>query len=173
MVRLGIWRLPVELQRSIGISQHKANAPARPWRHPAATPIELYTATVRVPIANGVGQATVPSSGIVSIQVGPQGVGTVWYPQSAAIATTTGANDTSTCTLYVGPLALLSQVGSQSYAGGGDNIGLAVPALTPGYFIVAKWAGATSGDLATLTVYGQADVSHRSSRGALSRRWPT
>jgi hypothetical protein len=157
-VRLGLWRLPAELQRAIGISQARAGAPVRPWRHPAATPIELYQTTVRVPIPNGVGQAQVPASGIVSIQAGPQGVGSVWYPQSAAIGTTTGAADTSTCTLYVGPLALLSQIGSQSYAGGGDNIGLAVPALTPGYFIVAKWAGATPGDLATLTIYGQADV---------------
>jgi hypothetical protein len=158
MPRLGLWRLPAELQRAIGVNQRKTSQPVRPWRHPPATPIELYTVTVRVPIPNGVGQAAVPASGIVSIQVGPQGVGTVWYPQSAAIATTTGAADTSTCTLYVGPLALLTQVGSQSYAGGGDNIGLAVPALVPGYFIVAKWAGATPGDLATLTVYGQADV---------------
>jgi hypothetical protein len=156
-VRLGLWRLPPELQRAIAVNQRKAGQPVRPWRHPPATPVELYTQTVRVPISNGVGQAIVSGSGTATVQAGPQGVGTVWYPQSAAIATTTGANDTSTCTLYVGPLALLTQVGSQSYAGGGDNIGLAVPALPPGYFIVAKWSGANPGDLATLTIYGQAD----------------
>jgi hypothetical protein len=92
------------------------------------------------------------------VQLGPQGIGTIWYPQSAAVATTTGAADASTVTFYIGPLALLTEVGSQSYAGGGDNVGLAVPAMHPGTFLVAKWAGGHSGDLATLTIYGLQDA---------------
>lgn len=89
-----------------------------------------------------------------SIQVGPQGLGTVWYPQSAAIATSVGANDNSTVQLYYGPLSLLSLVSGTSYAGGGDMVGLPVPPLSPGYFIVAVWSGGTPGSLATLAVYG-------------------
>jgi hypothetical protein len=78
----------------------------------------------------------------------------------AVIGTTTGVNDASTCSLYLSPLmaasslASLPQLGGQSYAGGGDTIGLSIPPVHPGHFIIAIWSNAHNGDLATLTVYG-------------------
>ena len=145
------------LLQSIRGSQGKSLAPVTPLRAPQSVPQQSYTQVVRTPIAGGYGALVVPSSGTVTVMVGPQGVGTVWYPQSAAIATTTGANDNSTCALYLGPKGLQTQIGGQSYAGGGDSIGLAVPPMWPGYFIWAVWTGAKAGDLASLAVYGQQD----------------
>ena len=120
--------------------------------------MEQYQTTVTTSIPNAYAQAVVGAGGTASCQVGPAGVGTVWYPVSAAIATTSGAADGSTCTLYFGPLGLLSLVIGQSYAGGGDSLGLGVPAMSPGYFIVAIWTGAKAGDVATLNVIGTQDV---------------
>lgn len=120
----------------------------------ATVPPSAYALSITTPITGGYGAAVIPASGVVSVQVGPQGLGTVWYPQSAAIATTTGAADASTCTIYIGPLGLQTQIGGQSYSGGASSVGLPVPAMWPGYFVVATWTGAKAGDLATLTVYG-------------------
>jgi hypothetical protein len=128
-----------------------------------STPQNAYTGQQQTVITGGYAASVVPASGTVTLRVGPQGVGTVWYPQAAAISTTTGAADASTCALYLTPLENGSQVpatqiGGQSYAGGGDSIGLAVPPMWAGYFIVAVWTGAVSGDLASLAVYGTQQV---------------
>lgn len=154
MARRGI---PVQVARILAAQQARAYKPVAPLRRPATVPVGAYSQRSRTPISGGYGSAVVKADGSAKVTLGPQAVGTVWYPQQVAIGTTTGANDASTCTLYVGPLALLTQIGSQSYAGGGDSIGLAVPAMFPGYFLVAVWAGAKTGDLAVLTVYGQQD----------------
>jgi len=151
-------RIPWSMSRGVDAERRRALKPVTPRLRPATVPIEDYVDPVRGPLQGGYGAATVAADGTAKITLGPQGAGTVWYPQSAAIATTTGANDASTCTFFVGPLALLTYTGSQSYAGGGDNVGLAVPALFPGTFLVAQWSGAKTGDLATLTLYGQQDV---------------
>lgn len=148
--------IPLQVARILSAQQARALKPVTPMRRPATVPVSAYNQRVRTPITGGYGSATV-ASGTATVTLGPQSVGTVWYPQQAAIATTTGAADASTCTLFVGPLGLLTQIGSQSYAGGGDSLGLAVPALFPGYFLVAVWSGAHNGDLAVLTVYGQQD----------------
>lgn len=136
----------------------KARKPVTPLRRPHSVPQQFYTERRRTVITAGYGSALVPASGIVTVTVGPQGVGTIWYPQQWAIATTTGANDASTCTIYHGPIGLQTLVIGQSYAGGGDSGGMAVPPMWPGYFVVAVWSGAKQGDLASLTVYGQMDV---------------
>lgn len=146
------------MARAIEAQRLRATKPVRPLTRPGVIPVEAYTLHRHIPLTGGTGAAKVASDGSATITLGPQGVGTVWYPQSVAIATTTGAADTSTCTVYVGPLSLLSQIGAQSYAGGGDMIGLPVPPLFPGYFIVAVWAGAVSGDQATAAIYGEMDA---------------
>jgi len=112
------------------------------------------------PITGGYAAVTV-KSGTATAFCGPAGVGTVWYPQAVAISTTTGANDASTCALYLSPfentstaLAPSTQIGGQSYAGGGDTIGVAVPPMRNGYYIIAVWSNATNGDVAALQVYG-------------------
>jgi hypothetical protein len=113
------------------------------------------------PITGGYASVIVPASGTATAFCGPQGIGTIWYPQAAAISTTTGATDASTCALYLSPftntsmsLAPSTQIGGQSYAGGGDTIGLAVPPVRNGYYLIAVWTGAKSGDVAALQVYG-------------------
>ena len=132
-------------------------------RAAASTPQGAYTGSQQTLITGGYAAVTVKADGTATAKVGPQGVGTVWYPQAAAISTTTGANDASTCALYLTPLengaqVPATQIGGQSYAGGGDSIGLAVPPMWAGYFIVAVWSGAVSGDLASLAVYGTQQV---------------
>lgn len=150
--------MPPELARIINAQQTRALKPVRPVRRPHSVPIQDYTGRRRTPIPNGYGTGTISASGAATVTVGPQGLGTVWYPQNAAIMTTTGANDASTCQLYVGPLSALQLINGTSYAGGGDSIGLGVPPLTPGYFIVAVWAGGHTGDTASLAVYGAQDT---------------
>lgn len=156
------FRAPAAIPRQIALildaQYQKANKPVRPMRRTMTVAPEAYTHRTTTPIAAGNAAGTVPVSGIISLTVGPSGLGTVWYPQSAACATSTGAADTSTCAFYVGPLGLQTLIGGQSYAGGGDSVGLAVPPLFPGYFITATWTGAKSGDLATLTIYGQQEA---------------
>ena len=133
-------------------------------RRGAVIPQGMYQGQQQTLITGGYAAVTVTAAGTAIAKVGPQGVGTVWYPQAAAISTTTGANDASTCALYLSPLengaAVVpsTQIGGQSYAGGGDTIGLAVPPMWAGYFIVAVWTGAVSGDLASLAVYGTQQV---------------
>ena len=151
-------RVPLALQRVIDAQQARALKPVIPLLRPATVPINAYSQLARMPLQGGYGTATVAADGTATVTLGPQGVGTVWYPQQAAVGTTTGAADASTVTFYVGPLALLTQIGSQSYAGGGDSIGLAISALYPGFFLVAKWSGGHTGDLAVFTVYGVQDV---------------
>ena len=153
-VKNGRLQIPAELLRIIGAENQKATKPVIPVRRPQSLPIGQYTGSAQTPIANGYGVTIVGANGQATVTVGPQGLGTVWYPQTAAIATTTGANDSSTCQLYFGPTALLQLISGTSYAGGGDSIGLPVPPMTPGYYIVAVWSGGHAGDQASLAVYG-------------------
>jgi hypothetical protein len=120
-------------------------------------PVGLYRGRARTVLTGGTGQAKV-SAATARVQLGPQGLGTVWYPQAAAIATTSGAADSSTCTIYVGTQAILSQIAGQSYLGGGDSIGLASPPLTPGQFLIAVWTTAVNNDTASLVIYGEQEV---------------
>ena len=148
------------LVQSIARGQSQRNV-GFTMRRSALTAPGQYQGSQRTTITGGYAAATVPSSGVVTIYCGPMGLGMVWYPQAVAISTTTGANDASTCALYLSPLqngatlAPSTQIGGQSYAGGGDTIGIAVPPIRPGLFIVAQWTGAKVGDLAALQVYGE------------------
>ena len=132
---------------------------------PASAPVGAFDSQAIVEvIPGGYAAGTVAASGSVTLTCGPMGLGTVWYPSMAAISTTTGALDTSTCALYLSPLTdgnaqvPTTQIGGQSFAGGGSSIGLAGTPMYPGYYVVAVWTGATAGDQATLTVYGQTKV---------------
>ncbi len=129
-----------------------------PVRRPAALPIESYTRPRRGQIGgDGIAGGVIGSNGAATVKVGPQGYGTRWYPNQLAVATQSGANDTSTVTFYlnvVGPGGVLAQ----SYAGGGDQPGVAVPEMQPGDLLYAVWAGGKSGDWCQLTVIGPMDV---------------
>jgi len=146
-----------------GLNRSAGSLPNRGFARRAApsTPQGAYTQVITSVITGGYAAEAVTAAGTVTIYCGPQGIGTVWYPQAIAISTTTGAADASTCTAYLSPLqngttlAPSTQIVGQSYAGGGDTIGIAVPPMRAGMFLVCVWTGAKSGDLAAMQVYGQ------------------
>lgn len=112
---------------------------------------------VEVPIGPyGFAQGTVSGAGTVTLNVGPQGAGTSWDLAQISLATTTGAADASTVAIFAQPTGTVQapwQVG-QSYAGGGDQVGLAGIKLVPGEQLYAVWSGAKSGDIATMILTG-------------------
>ncbi|HEY1672513.1 MAG TPA: hypothetical protein VGG50_07335 [Streptosporangiaceae bacterium] len=128
----------------------------QPIRRP---PVGRYSQVTRgVPLTGGQGTAKVSSGGTATVSIGPQGLGTVWYPAAANLATTTGAADNSTCIVYLGPAPIAVNQQGQSYSGGGDTIGLSVPSLTPGALLTAVWSGGHAGDTATLNIVGTMDA---------------
>jgi hypothetical protein len=123
-----------------------------------SAPMQAYRSAVQgMQLAGGQAFGIVNGAGVAVAQVGPQGLGNVWYPAMANITTTTGPGDVSTCTVYLGSQSLANMAGPTSYAGGGDSIGLSVPALTPGALLIAVWSGAHPGDTATLNIIGTMD----------------
>jgi len=122
------------------------------WRIPS-TPVELYRPLLKVPITDGVGQAVV-AGGTATVTIGPQGLGTRWYPVKVDIATTSGAADTSTLQLFLGTTALANLIASTSYSAGGDSFGLAGSVMDPGDYLIGVWSGANNGDTATMRITG-------------------
>lgn len=127
-------------------------------RMPQPEPVTSFTRVQRVQIGNnGIAGGQISAAGTATVAVGPQGYGTRWYPNQVNIATALGAADTSTCSFYlnvIGPGGYLAQ----SYSGGGDQIGLAVPEMQPGDLLYAVWAGGTSANWCQVTVIGPMDV---------------
>jgi hypothetical protein len=122
-------------------------------------PITSYTRVIpNVPLTGGQVQGTVSGAGTVTVQIGPHGLGNVWYPAAAVISTTTGANDNSTCMVFLGAQGVNNSLVGQSYAGGGDTIGLSVPSMTPGDLLICTWAGGSPGDTAYLNIVGTMDA---------------
>ena len=125
---------------------------------PRSVPVTGFTDLQRRPITDGTGQAVVNGSGAAIVRVGPGHWGQTWYPVSADIATTTGALDTSTVQFFLGVISASSQIGGQSYQGGGDTMSWSSRPVQIGEQVFAVWSGATPGDLATLRVTGDEDV---------------
>ena len=100
---------------------------------------------------------TIPGEGTsTTVSVGPQGAGSSWDLAQVSVATTTGPNDTSTVAFFAQPTGAVAapwQVG-QSYAGGGDQVGLAGIKLVPGERLYAVWSGGHNGDVATMILTG-------------------
>jgi hypothetical protein len=90
--------------------------------------------------------------GGAQLSLGP-GYLTRWYPNQVNVATAAGASDTATCTGY---LNVIGQGGFlfQSYAGGGDQIGLAVPEMLPGDLMHILWTGSKPGIAAQAVLIG-------------------
>ena len=130
----------------------------RKLRAPRSVPVEAFSAVRRTMIGgNGIAGGVISGSGTATVSVGPQGYGTRWYPNQLSVATASGAADTSTVTFYlnvIGPGGFLGQ----SYAGGGDQPGLAIPEVQPGDLLYAVWAGGTAGNWCQFTVIGPMDV---------------
>lgn len=119
-----------------------------------ATPVTRYTKTISgVPISGGQVQGTVPASGTISLSVGPQGLGTVWYPAQVTLSTSKGTLDTSTALVYLGaagtPITLVATVFS-----GNGTAALAIPDMSPGQYIIVEWTGATPGNTVAANIIG-------------------
>ena len=141
---------------SIQASRTRALRPVR-WIHrPGVIPVGRYTVQQQTAIQNGTATSYIGAGGKATVQVGPAGLGGSWEPTMAVVATASGAEDTSTCQLYIGPagIPLQSLTAGLTYAGGGSTIGLAAPVITVGLCIIAVWSGGNPGDLVSLTVYG-------------------
>jgi len=124
---------------------------------PRVVPIGAFARQVRVDIGNnGVAQSVIAASGSGQVSVGPQGVGTTWYPKSCTLATQSGAADGSTATGYLNSVTTPPLF--QSYAGGGDTQGLAVPQMQPGDLLIVLWSGGKPGDWASVTVVGDMEA---------------
>jgi hypothetical protein len=124
----------------------------------ARVPVGAYNGRATgIPLTGGQVQGAVPGSGNLTLQVGPQGLGTVWYPVQVTLSTTTGALDTSTALVYLGPLATPSTLVGTVYSGNG-TVALAIPDMTPGQTIIIKWTGAKSGDTAAANIIGTMDA---------------
>ena len=122
-------------------------------------PIEHFVRQISgVPLTGGQAQTVVNGAGVATCRVGPQGLGTVWYPSQCTVSTSTGAADASTVAVYLGSQAQQNLQGGQSYAGGGDTIGLSVVSMTPGDLLIAVWSGAVSGATAVINVLGTMDA---------------
>lgn len=124
---------------------------------PPSTSPRMFVTPVRVPIGPyGFAQATIGAAGSVTLHVGPAGFHTAWELAQAAVSTTTGALDTSTVAFYAQPYGPPSPAWlcGQSYAGGGDQVGLSGIKIVTGEFLFAVWSGGHPGDLATLVLSG-------------------
>jgi hypothetical protein len=116
------------------------------FRTPAQVPIGPY----------GFAQGKVTAGGACQLQVGPAGFYTSWMLAQASIGTTTGANDLATAQFFAQPYGAPSpaqQIG-QSYAAGGDQVGLSGIKLVTGEFLIVVWSGAKPGDTCTLVLSG-------------------
>lgn len=151
-------RTPYPVPAGRAGSWHAAGGLFRYLTHPPAIPIHHYTGRARGPIAGlGITQTVIGAGGGGTAKVGPSGLGTRWYPQSVTLSTKTGAADNSTATAYLGVLAASAIVG-QSYAAGGDVIGLAVPMMQPGDLLYIVWSGGVVGDWASMQVIGDQEA---------------
>ena len=125
---------------------------------PATVPVEAYTVRqTGVPLTGGQALGPVPASGAITLQIGPEGLGTVWYPAQVTTSTTSGVNDTSTCLVYMGAAGTPTTLMGTLYPGGAGVLAVAFPPLTVGLFIIAIFSGAKQGDIAAVNVTGSMD----------------
>lgn len=121
-------------------------------------PLEAYTRRLQsIPLTGGQAQGIIPGSGALTLSIGPQGLGTVWYPVQVTLSTTTGPLDTSTALVYLGPLTVPATLVATLYSGNG-TAALAIPSMSPGQFLVVAWSGANPGDTAAVNVIGTMDA---------------
>lgn len=120
-------------------------------------PIEAYTGIQQqVPLNDGQGQAVVSGAGTATVQIGPSGLGTVWYPAAVTISTTTGVNDASVANVYAGPTSLVTPTTLLGTipGGGAGVLSAAVPPLPVGWSLTVVWTGGHPGDIAAVNVTG-------------------
>jgi hypothetical protein len=96
------------------------------------------------------------TSGTAQCQLGPAGLGNIWYPAQVTLSTTTGITtglDTSVASLYLGPVVNATTLLGTVFGGNGI-VAAALPSIQPGQYLIAQWSGATPGDIASMNVSG-------------------
>jgi hypothetical protein len=109
-----------------------------------------------VPLTGAQAQGLIAGDGTLSLTIGPQGLGTVWYPIQVTVSTTTGQLDTSTVNIYLGPLTTPATLVGTGFGNG--TYALAIPSMSPGQYLVIAWAGGKNGDTAAANVIGTMDA---------------
>jgi len=127
----------------------------RPVRAPVA-PVTDYTRRVDgLAIVGGQILGVIPANGAFRGQVGPAGLGTLWYPASVTVDTSVSPFDTnSAVNVYVGPSLQPTTLIGSIPLGGTGVVALALPSLSPGLYIIVDWSGATVGSTVSANVVG-------------------
>ena len=121
-------------------------------------PIGRYTGKITgVPLTGGQAQGAMSGAGALTLSVGPQGLGNIWYPAQVTLSTSVGALDTATALVYLGIGGVPVQLVGTVYTGNG-TVALAVPSMQPGELIIVSWTGGASGETAALNVGGTMDA---------------
>lgn len=103
------------------------------------------------------GTMTASNGQSLTLSVGPQGLGTIWYPAQVTLSTTTGALDTSTALVYLGSGGVPTMLVATVFTGNG-TAALAIPSMQPGEFIIVTWTNGHAGDTASFNVIGTMDA---------------
>lgn len=118
---------------------------------------ENYGAAIATLKGNLLNPGALPAGeGIVT--VGPQGLGTIWYPTQVTISTTSGLNDNSTFNVYMGPNGVPNVLVGTLFPGGSGTVPLAVPSMSPGQYLIGIWTGGKAGDICSMNVLGTMDA---------------
>jgi hypothetical protein len=121
-------------------------------------PMQAYTKKITgVPLTGGQASGIIPASGALTLSVGPQGVGTFWYPAQVTLSTTAGPLDTSTANVFLGVGGVPTTNVGSLFPGNGV-LALAVPAMQPGDNLIVEWAGGVVGEVAALNIIGTQDA---------------
>jgi hypothetical protein len=108
--------------------------------------------------AGAVYSAVISSQALpLTLQVGPQGLGTTWYPAQMTLSTTTGALDTSTALVYLGSGGVPTTLVATVFTGNG-TAALAVPPMQPGDYLIVTWSNGHPGDTASFNTIGTQDA---------------
>jgi len=167
---------------TVGSSTATITGPSSPWTNQSqlsvtnltmqagyqvvsSTAAQTYSGTISASVSWNTAIATFKAgttgsgvSGATAVSVGPQGLGTIWYPAQVVVSTTSSlaGTDNSVCNVYLGsgavPNTLLGTVV------GGGLLGVAVPPLAPGQTLIAQWTGGNPGDVASINVIGTMDA---------------
>jgi hypothetical protein len=125
---------------------------------PYVVPIGAYTGKLTgLTLSGGQNAGIISAGGAVTVSVGPQGLGTLWYPGQVTISTTTGPLDGATALIYLGNGGVPTELLATVYTGNG-TAGLAVPPMQPGDLIIVQWTGGHPGDIAALNIVGTMDA---------------
>lgn len=146
-----------------GLHPQAGGQPSRAGRNrriPVTDIREYQGITTGIPLNDGQGQTVINAQGNGTVTIGPQGLGTVWYPAAVTVSTTTGVNDVSVCNVYAGPAGIVTPTTLLGTipTGGAGVLAAAVPPIPVGWYLTAVWSGGHSGDTAAINVTGSKDA---------------